>query len=337
MPFPLSSIVALSLETTRALIVLGYGLNFDTDAAAAGSPRFTSLPAYAPLAIVGCTGAGVSPVVVTTAYPHGVSGRASACGGISCVITGTGGNTAPSNIDQDPQSRTVGRPQGVLGVPLSATTLALYGQDTVPGSPTYGQLVALTGNGTYTSGGILVPALTDGSILIGRPTTREHSAAPRICLVPRGIASDKPGKPSQPNVAARNTERRTLIQERTIAVDTHQFDVHAWGEATPPDPAQDYIATSVLRDCLQAAMYDLISDAGDVQGGPWDDEKERATQLIKSGHLLTFGITMDVPVTDNPILGGLPFVPTGTTFGTVVQSPTPEIAETFPGPAINPS
>lgn len=338
MAFPLSSIVLLSLEVTRALVVLGYGLNFDTDVAtsAPGRSRFTTNSNYSPLQIVGCTGNGVSPVVITTAYPHGVSSRASGCGGISCVITGTLGNSAPSNIDQDPQSRTVGLPQGVLAVPLSPTTLAIYAQNTVPGTQTYGQLVATVGNGTYASGGILVPALTDGSLLIGRPTTREHSAAPRICFVPKSIAP-RQGKPSSPNYPARNPERRVLIQQRTIAIDVHQFEVHAWGEASPPDPAQDYMATQVLRDCVQSAVYDLLSDAGDTQGGVWDDERERSTQLIKSGHLLSFGVTISVPVTDNPIIGGLPFVPTGTELGTIVQSPTPEIAASFPGPVINPA
>lgn len=346
MPFPLSSIVLISLEVTRALVVLGYGLGFDTDMAAStssGMGRFTRTPnpatglPYPPLAITGCTGANVAPIVVTTAYPHGVSGRAASCGGLSCVIAGVGGNFAAMAIDQDPQSRTVGLPQGVLAVPLSPTTLALYAQNTVPDTATYGQLVPIMGTAAYTGGGTITPALTDGSILIGRPTTREHSAAPRIAFVPRGIAADKPGKPSQPNTQARNQERRVLIQQRTIAIDTHQFDVHAWGEASPPDPVYDYLATNALRDCVQSAVYDLISDAGDVGNGVWNDEKERSTQLIKSGHLLSFLVTMDVPVTDNPMIGGLPFVPDGTTFGTVVQSPTPEIAETFAGPTIIPS
>lgn len=336
MPFPLSSIVLLSLEITRALVVLGYGLNFDTDAAAAGRPRFTASSSYSRLQIVDCTGTGVSPVVVTTAHPHGVSPRLSACGGMSCVVLGVTGNTAALAIDQDPQSRTVGLPQGVLAVPLTPTTLALYSQNTVPGSSAYGQLVAIVGNADYTGGGTLTPALTDASVLLGRPTTREHSAAPRIALVPRTI-SPRQGKPSSPNPAVRNPERRVMIQQRTIATDTHTFDVHAWGEASPPDPATDYVATTVLRDCVQSAVYDLISDAGDTGPGVWDDEKERATQLIKSGHLLTFSITISVPITDNPILGGLPFVPVGTTFQTTVQSPTPEIAATFTGPAITPA
>ncbi len=337
MPFPLSSIVLLSLEITRALVVLGYGLGYDAAAAgasASGAGRFAS--GYAPLAIVGCTGNGVSPIVITTAYPHGVSGRASACGGLSCVIAGVTGNTAALAIDADPQSRTVGLPQGVLGVPLSPTTLALYAQNTVPGTATYGQLVATVGNGAWAGGGTVTPALTDGSVLIGRPTTREHSAAPRICFLPKSIAP-RQGKPSSPDYRTRNAERRVLIQQRTIAIDVHNFEVHAWGEATPPDPAQDYMATQALRDCVQSAVYDLLSDAGDTQGGAWDDEKERATQQIKSGHLLTFGVSISVPVTDNPLLGGLPFVPAGTTFSTVVQSPTPEIAATFTGPAITPS
>lgn len=336
MPFPLSSIALVSMEVTRALIVLGYGLNFDTDAAAAGRPRFTSLPSYAPLAITACTGNGVSPVVITTAYPHGVSGRDSACGGLSCVVSGVLGNNAANNIDTDPSSRTCGQVNGVLARPLSPTTLALYGQDHEQRSTTYGALIPIVGTGAYTGGGTVVPALTDGSILIGRANVIESSAPPRIVFIPKGI-TPKQGKPSSPNYDARNSERRVLIQQRAIAIDTHLFEVHAWGKATPPDPAMDYVATMVLRDCVQSAMYDLLSIAADTIGATWNDEKERATQFVKSGHLLSFGVTMAVPVTDNPILGGLPFVPNGLTLETTVQSPTPEIGATFLGPVITPS
>lgn len=330
MPFPLSSIALLSLEVTRALVVLGYGLNFDTDAATAGAPRFTALSTYSRLAITACTGSGVFPIVITTAHPHGVSGRASACGGLSCVISSVTGNTAANNLDADPTSRTHGLPAGVLAIPLSTTTLALYGQD-----PVEGNLVPLVGNGAYTGGGTVTPALTDGSILIGRPTTREFSAAPRICFVPRSIAST-PRRVSSPNPTRRNGERRAEIQQRSIGTDVHAFDVHAWGEANPPDAAGDYILADALRECVRSALHDLACGTSEEGAGVWDDEKERAAQLIKSGHLLTFGATISVPVTDNPILGGLPFVPVGTTFSTTVQSPTPEIAATFTGPTITP-
>lgn len=330
MALPLSGLVGLvailSLDVTRGLVAAGYGLGYDTDTAtAAGAAgRFTATPSpttgllYPPLAITGAT--NTTPIVITTAYPHGVSSRG--IGGLSCILSGITGNFAANNIDTDPRSRTVGLPAGVLAVPTGPTTLALYGQD-----PLYGNLVPIASSGAYTGGGVLVPALTDGSILLGRENTREHSAAPRIVLVPRGIKSE--GKRGSIPTGARLRDRRAQIQQRSIGTDVFTIDVHAWGQATPPDPAVDFTITHALREAVRVSLHLLSCGASSTGDGLWDDEKERATQHIKAGHLLTFAITLQVPVVDDPILGGFPFIPDATTVETTVQSPTPEIAAVF--------
>jgi len=324
-----SIIAILSLDVTRILVtVLGLGLGYDTDAAAAatdGVGRFTrtanpatSMP-YPALAITGAT--NTTPIVITTAHPHGVLFRG--VGGMSCLIRGVLGNTAANNVATDPKDRTVGLNQGVLAVPTGATTLALYGQDAT------GRLAAIAGNGTYTGGGTLTPALTDGSILIGRPATREHSAPPRIVLVPRTVAS-LPRRGSMPNFyAARNNERRSEIQERSIGTDMHAIDVHAWGQAYPPDEAGDFDSTIALRNAVRDALHLIACGSAETSGGAWDDQGERALQEIKAGHLFTFGITLQVPVLDDPMAGGLPFVPDGTFLRTTVQTTTPEVGATF--------
>ena len=204
-------------------------------------------------------------------------------------------------------------------MPLTSTTLALYGQD-----PVEGNLVPLTGSGTYTSGGTITPALGDGSILIGRDATREHSSPPRIVLVPRNVTA----RPRSVSIAngRRNEERRAEIQQRPIGNDAHGFDVHAWGASSPPDAANDYMMANALRECVRTSLVLLACGTSSADAGVWDDQSERATQAIKAGHLLTFGITIAVPVLDNPILGGLPFVPVGTLVETTVQTTTPEVA-----------
>jgi hypothetical protein len=316
--FPLPAIILLSLDVTRGLVVLGYGLGYDTDAAEQGvygrftralapSGSATATPGspYPSLRIVDCTGHGVSPIVITTEYPHGVSGRVQGCGGMSCIIDGVLGNTAANNIDANPKSETCGLPAGTLAVPLSTTTLALYGQD-----PTYGNLVALTGNGAYTSGGTITPALGDGSILIGRDTAKEQSSPPRIVLIPRAVQSI-PREASMP-AANRNIERRAEIQQRSVGSDVWAFDVHAWGQSQPPDAANDFIAASALRDCIRYSLNALACGTSSTDAGVWDDEKALALTNIKAGHLLSFGITIKTPVLRNMIVGGLPFVPSGT-------------------------
>lgn len=328
--FPLAAIVCLSLDVTRGLVVLGYGLGYDSTPYAAGAPtgRFTnainpatSLP-FPPLAITACTGAGVSPIVVTTQYPHGVSSRTQACGGLSCIISGVGGNTAANNIDANPLSRTCGLPAGTLAVPTGTNTLALYGQN-----PVTGAIEALTGNGEYTSGGTITPAFGDGSILIGQDTIRENSSPPRLCLVPRSITT-LPREASLPS-RTRNAERRAEIQQRSIGTDVCVFDAHAWGAASPPDAANDFIAAEAIRECLRTSLVLLACGTSDTGGAVWDDEGVRKLQYIKSGHLLTSQITIKVPVLDNPIAGGLPFVPAGSLMRSTVQSDTGEVVATF--------
>lgn len=334
----LGVVALLSIDVTRALVAAGYGLGYDIDAAAAtslGVGRFTAttspttgLP-YPPLAITGATNA--TPVVITTAHPHGASTRG--VGGLSCVISGVLGNTAANNIDTDPLSRTCGLPAGVLAVPLSATTLALYGQDMTASSPTYGALIPIAGSGAYTGGGTLTPALTDGSILVGRENTREHSAPPRIVVVPRTIRSQ--GRIASLASGTRNADRQRMIRQRSIGTDAEAFDVHAWGQAFPPDPAVDFEIARALRHAVRTSLHLLGCGSLETGDGVWDDQKERETQHIKAGHLLTFAITLRVPVLDNPIGGdpllgdpanrGNPFVPSPTTIEATVQSPTPEV------------
>ncbi len=293
-----SLVQVLSLDVARVLVGLGYGLGYDTDAAAAsgsGVGRFAA--GFAALAIVGATNA--TPIVVTTAYPHGVSDRG--LGGMSCIISGVLGNTAANNIDADPRSTTIGLHAGILAVPTSA----LYGQD-----PTSGAVVALAGNGTYTGGGTIVPAFTDGSILLGRDTIREHSAPPRIVMIPTGSAWG-PRSNSMPH--NRTAEHRAQTLQRSLRTDMETFSVTCWGQASPPNPARDYDVTKALSHAVEESAHLLFGVPHGIAGGVWDDEKERATQQIKAGHLFTFGISIAVPVLDRALAfapGGTVIVPT---------------------------
>jgi hypothetical protein len=318
----------LSLDVTRILVSLGYGLGYDSDAAAsAGSGRFTGATqpstgnAYTALAITGCTGNGV-PVIVTTQYPHNVSSRG--IGGLACIVSGITGNTAANAISTAPQDRTVGLNQGVLAVPVAGqpNQLALYAQD--QGIAATGRLFPIIGNGAWTGGGTITPALTDGQILLGRDNVSEHSAPPRIVIVPRGI--DRGPRIASTTNRARVAEQITERSQRLTGTDIHILDVHCWGQRLPiPDPAYDFDVVMALESAVKDSAYLLFGQSSEMRSGTWDDEKERATQMIKSGHLFTFGMTIHVPVLDN----ALGFVPGGTVVQSVVQSPTPQTAATI--------
>jgi hypothetical protein len=325
----------LSLDVTRGLVSGGYGLGYDTDAAGANLYRFTNAInpatslAYPPLAITGCTGNGV-PIVVTTAYPHGVSSRG--IGGLACVVSGVTGNTAANNVDADPRSLTIGENAGVLAVPTGPTTLALYGQSTMDGS-----LVALVGNGAYTGGGTIVPALGDGGILIGLDSVREHGSPPRINFVPTG--SEFGARIGAIPNRARQGDRFAQITQREVRSEFKSFDVYCWGARVPGDAAYDFeVAEALYRQVIASAHMLFGSSDSNVResAGRWDDEKDRAVQLVKSGHLFRFQMGINTAIT----LGAgttTPLVPAGTSIGVTVQTPTPEVGASFSPVSVTPS
>lgn len=321
----------LSLDVTRQLVAAGLGLGYDTDTAAANTPsgvgRFTNLvrpttsTPYPPLAITGCTGSGV-PIVITTAYPHGVSARG--IGGLACIVSGVTGNTAANNVATDPNDRTVGLNQGVLAVPTGPTTLALYGQDQDPASATVGQPIPLIGNGAWTGGGTVTPALTDGQILLGLENVREQSAPPRIVMVPRTVSGWGVTSAGIPN-GNRTAERLAERSQRRTRTKSLGFDVHIWAQRQPPDAAYDFDICNTAQDRIVDSAYLLFGQQEDPGPGVWDDQKARDTQFIKAGHLLTFSWNLVVPVTDN----ALSYVPPGTTLESVIQTSTPEVGATI--------
>ncbi len=312
-------IVALiSLETTRQLVASGLGLGFDGNRYTRTLNPATGV-AYPPLAITGATNA--TPIVITTASPHRFT--PGSIGGASVVVSGVTGNTAANHVSDDPRDVSVGLPQGTLAVPLTATTLALYGQTTA----SQGALVALSGNGSYAGGGTLTPGLTDGSILMGRERADyAQSAPPRIVMIPTKIRFG--ARFGSIAAATRTQDRTAQIQRRSVRTDFVTFEIQVWGAALPPNPALDFDATRAIYQCLDAAVHDLLAGNYDLIDGDWTDQKGGATQFLKSGHLATFGLAIGTPITDTPyplaaIGASPPFVPSGTSaFGddqTVVE------------------
>lgn len=302
--------ILISIDTTRALVADGRGLGFDGVRYVAGSPA---------LAIVGATNA--TPIVITTAQPHLVSSLPSfgCLGGLSCIVSGVGGNDAANNISTDPNDRTVGLSQGVLAVPLSDTTLALYRQSIT--DPT--GIEPIPGSGAYTGGGTITPALVPGGICLGREYVTDNIAPPRIVMIP--VSSSFAARSSSIPNGARTGDIAAQKSKRAVRTERITFEVRCGGQAATPNTAQDFDAARELAHWFIDSTHLLTAGSYEVTGGTWADQTPGATQRMKAGHEFVFGLTVNVPITDAP----LPFA-TGVTVDATgkmqLDGGTPEIA-----------
>lgn len=274
MPGIVDLVAAISLDVARGLVAAGYGL--------------------APLAIIDAT--NTTPIVIATASAHGYVKPA------HVVISGVLGNAAANNLDGIVQSFTVGQNLAVIATPIDDTHLSLSAPDQATGI-----VAALAGSGAYTSGGTMTPALVDGRILLGREHIAEQSSPPRIVFIP--VRSKFGAKSvSGHRQVAPSAERQRQLQQRSIATEKVVFEIHAWGQATPPDPDLDFDATQVLYQQVIQSVHLLTAGAYELVDGAWSDQVATATQLLKAGHEHVFGIAIATPVMD----AAQPFVPAGT-------------------------
>ena len=264
MPGIVALVEAISLDVVRGLVFAGYGL--------------------APLVITSAT--NTTPIRVTTSTPHLFVKPA------HVVIAGVLGNFAANNIDAAPQSSTLGQSLAVIATPVDATTLSLSALDQTVGTET-----PLVGTGIYLGGGTLTSALVDGRVLLGRQHVFEQSAPPRIVMVPvRTKYTSGSASGNRRNV--KSAERRREIAQRDIATETLVFEIHTWGQSTPPDPDYDFDATQVLSHQVIQSVHLLTSGVYELVDGAWADQVATATQLMKAGHEHVFGISFETPVLD---------------------------------------
>ncbi len=305
MPGLVPLIVALSLDVTRGLVLAGAGLGFD-------GMRFTNTPPIpgdpAPAALAVVDASDTTPIVVTTALPHLVPFAATQNvleKQLHAVISGVTGNLAANNVDINPRSFTIGQNLGTICVALTATTLALYS-----GYDITGALVPISGSGFYDSGGTIVPAFTRGRILMGREFLKEATAsnAPPACFfVPQG-SNWGPKSTSLP--VPNSDQRYAQMAKRALMTEFVVMEIYSWGQSSPPDPALDFDVTQQIYQQVAASTHLLCSGRYQMIDGTWDDQREKATQYLKVGHLHVMRIAYATPVVDAPRA----FVPSDTVF-----------------------
>lgn len=265
-------IALVSLDVTRKLVAAGM--------------------VCATLTITDATNA--TPIVITTAAPHGILRPTHA------VVSGVGGNAGANGI--------------WVMTRVSPTKLALttYTPGGVPQNS--------VGSGSYTSGGTAKIAFPDGSILLGRRNVAMNMAwaAPRIVFVPKDSPAwdfESYGGVIPPATLPRRlsdetTEQKVMKLQRQLATEFHRFEVHVTGVGTPPDPDfGDFDATQALYHALYGSLFDLISPSrAKVLGGRWVSQDESMQSQDTHGQKWMGIVEIHQPVVDNP----LAFVPDGT-------------------------
>lgn len=287
MPGIVPLVALISLDVTRGLVGAGYGLGFDGTRYVAGA---------APIAITAATNA--TPIVITTAQPHGVRSRTNTdgspiAGTAHGMVAGVLGNTAANNVDAE------GYAHAVVATVVDDTRLALHAVDR-----TTGLIAPLAGNGAYAGGGTFTPALTDLGILLGREHLFEQSAPPRMVCVPIGSKWDS--KSVSHGAPQFTGEVRSQNQRRSVRTEQVVLEFHTWGQANPPDPALDFDATQVLYHQLALSIQLLLAGRHEFLGdGAWADQLPNATQNIRAGHEHVFRVGIGTPILDTL----LPYAP----------------------------
>lgn len=296
----------ISLDVTRGLVQQGLGLGFD-------GKRYTRTGSPATLGITNAS--NTAPIVLTCDRPHAIpptraDGRANE---LHAVVQGVLGNTAANAVDETTgrgRSRTVGLNRGVQLVPVNATQFEMY----VPGYST-GLLEPLVGNGGYAGGGTITPGLTRGKIFLGSEHARfEQTAPPELVVVPVGNEFADGSRRLAHGAVNFTGGNKAQIERRTIGIDTVIVQLHAWGAASPPDPEEDFDVTQRLYQQFLQSLHLLGVGSFQPQRGVFEDQQERATQRVKSGHYHVTTYAIMTPVLEF----SMPFVETPIAIGTTI-------------------
>ena len=242
-----------------------------------------------------------SPIVLASSAPHGYVWP------VNVVVAGATGNAAANGL--------------WLAVPTDPTHLALYAVDA------FGVQTASVGSGAYTGGATVSLALKDGRILIGRQHVYEASSAPRIVFVPlKSKWMPKSVYTRTPASAVPSPEQQRQWANRSIYTEAVLFEVHVWGQATPPDPeGGDFDATQVLYQQVARSLQHQAPGSFELVDVDWTDQKATGSQLVRAGHEAVFGLVVNTPVLD--LIAALPYVPPGT-------APSAIVGGTYPGPGV---
>ena len=162
-----------------------------------------------------------------------------------------------------------------------------------------------TGNAAYTTGGSAKAALVSGKILLGRQWVRQNQATPRIIVIPVGGDMPPRDQYATANVPGQTEAQRQAALAPSVLTHRNLFEVQVWGSAPTASAASEkvddaYTTCEFMRDMVLRVCDQQYRGNFTAAKGSWDDQKVTATQDMKLGHVYSFQLTIDAPVTVTP-------------------------------------
>lgn len=237
-----------------------------------------------------------SPMVVTTATPHGLTT------GQWVTIFGCLGNQLAvyPNVSAGPPNAPAFQ-LSINGawqiIVTSPTTFTVWDGVNLSGASPVG-VTASTSNGTYTTGGaVYTGPLVDGHILLGKQHLGEGSSPPRIVFVFKRSEWGDKGMYSPATAAVQPSDRAYQSLARSLVSEVYVIEVHVWGAAVPADPeGGDKDATQLIYQQLIRSLDLMVRGAWDVSPGAFTREQPGQTALQTFGEEFVFQFKVGTPL-----------------------------------------
>jgi len=253
-----------------------------------GYPTLNSFGNVSPIgSIASLSAVGISPMLVTTVAPHGLS-----TGAWVTIFGATGHNSStwPETPDPPAFQHSINGCWQVTAVSATSFTVS---DGATPGAS----------NGYYTFGGSIVSSpLTDGHILLGGQHVAEGSAPPRIVFtLPRSEWPDK--GMWNPSTANPQDDLGTQKLARSINTELYVFKVFVWGQYVNTalgiggDPeGGDKDVTQLLYHQIIRSIDQMARGTWDITPGSFTKEQTGAATINSAGEEFVFFLKIGSPI-----------------------------------------
>jgi hypothetical protein len=145
-----------------------------------------------------------------------------------------------------------------------------------------------------------LPPLSDGRIRVGKRHLASANAPPRVVFIPRRSKFKVPEMYQGSGVYGTD-EARAQWLARNLQTEEKHFEVHVFGPVAPSDSDESFELTEWLAHQVIRSTHQLFAGSYGVDDGDWEDQVDDSSQALKTSHHFVFGLSLDVPVTDDPL------------------------------------